>query len=308
MSHDQLFKELLQGCLAEFIAAFFPEVARRIDWSQVTFPNTELFTEVHQGRRRTLDLVAEVRALTGEPELILIHVEIEADPREEFAQRMYEYYTLLRRRRPLPVLPVAIFLKGGRGGVGVDTHSEAVFGFEVLRFQFHLVPLPDVPRRVLPPENPITHALAPLLADPPDDPVELLVKSLQGIGEGTTDPEKRALLAGFLQSYVPLSAEQLYELEARGRESTAPEVGQMVNYFEEIGRARGREEGREEGLRRAIVLVLGGRFGETGGAAASALEAIQSSEVLEDLVTHAGTDASLDEFLARLPVDAGDGE
>jgi hypothetical protein len=53
MDHDQLFKELLQTFLPEFVALFLPAEADQIDWSSVEFLDKELFTDVLQGTRRS---------------------------------------------------------------------------------------------------------------------------------------------------------------------------------------------------------------------------------------------------------------
>jgi hypothetical protein len=54
---------------------------------------------------RFVDLIAKVATKEGEPELILIHVDIEHPWRSTFPYRMFEYYALLRLRHRLPVFP-----------------------------------------------------------------------------------------------------------------------------------------------------------------------------------------------------------
>lgn len=78
MAHDQLFKELLRAFFSEFLELFYPEVAARLDFTRVTFLDKEVFTDVPEGSRRELDLLAQVCTLDGEPKLILIHVEVQA--------------------------------------------------------------------------------------------------------------------------------------------------------------------------------------------------------------------------------------
>ncbi len=95
MAHDQLFKELLQAFLREFMELFFPDIAARLDWEQVTFPNTELFTDVPEGSVRRADTVALVPTLDGDPELVLINVETQSERRSEVRFRVFEYYMLL---------------------------------------------------------------------------------------------------------------------------------------------------------------------------------------------------------------------
>jgi hypothetical protein len=68
--HDQLFKELLRVFFREFLELFFPEVAARLDFARVVFLDKEVFTDVPEGSRRELDLVAQVYTQDGTPELI----------------------------------------------------------------------------------------------------------------------------------------------------------------------------------------------------------------------------------------------
>jgi hypothetical protein len=44
MGNDQLFKELLQRFLSDFVELFFPEVHKRLNFSKVTFLDKEVFT------------------------------------------------------------------------------------------------------------------------------------------------------------------------------------------------------------------------------------------------------------------------
>ena len=118
MSHDQFFKELLQTFFRQFLELFFPTVAARLDFADVEFLDKEIFTDLPVGAVREADLVARVRTREGEPELILIHIEVQARRGREFGARMAEYYMLLRLRHRLPVLPIVLYLERGASGLG----------------------------------------------------------------------------------------------------------------------------------------------------------------------------------------------
>ena len=91
MGLDQLFKQLLRAFFAEFLRLFDPETAARLDLDTIEFRDTEAFTDIPQGERRTADLVAQVRTVTGAPELVLIHVEIQREREARFPWRMWQY-------------------------------------------------------------------------------------------------------------------------------------------------------------------------------------------------------------------------
>ena len=128
MEYDQLFKDLLETFFKQFIKLFFPEVAVRLDWRGIEFLKQEKFTDIPSGLPRMADLVVKVATKEGEPELILVHVEVENPWRSTFPYRMFEYYALLRLRHRLPVFPIAILPERKVKGFEPETYSEGLFG------------------------------------------------------------------------------------------------------------------------------------------------------------------------------------
>ncbi len=61
MSHDQLFKEVLQAHLQDFLELFFPDVAARLNLDSPRFRDKEFFTDFPKGSRREADVVAELK-------------------------------------------------------------------------------------------------------------------------------------------------------------------------------------------------------------------------------------------------------
>src|SRR5690242_7663288 len=106
MGHDQLCKQLLRAYFTEFLHLFDPQTAARLDLETSEFRDTEAFTDIPQGERRTADLVVQVRTVEGMPELVLVHVEIQREREGHFPWRMWQYYALLRQREGLPVIPI----------------------------------------------------------------------------------------------------------------------------------------------------------------------------------------------------------
>lgn len=308
VSHDQLFKELLETFLPEFFALFFPEKARQIDWSTLQFPKTEFFTDVFQGKQRTVDLVADVRTLQGEPESILIHVEIEAEPGPEFPGRMHEYYCLLRLRHRRPVWPVAIYLQARREDTGPASYEEWVLGSRVILFNFHVVPLSNVPYARMPQDNPLAQALAPLLAGHPQDPVGLRLRAYPVIARAAFDQARKALLVNLLETYSPLTEAQSSELQQRMRDNEHEEVREMVTTWQAMGRlegrlqgrAEGRVEGRVEGLREAVTVALASRFEGLPSELNERLQATSDEAVLTEALRLAVQAGGSEEVLAFL--------
>ena len=141
MGHDQRFKEFLQTFLQEFLKLFFPDVERRIDFRNIEFLDKEVFTNLAEGSSRRADVVAKLTPHDGQPELLLVHIEIQDTPRKEFRERMFEYYTLLRSRHKIPVFPVVIYVHGGKKGLTSEEYHEQLYGYEMQRFRFQCVQL-----------------------------------------------------------------------------------------------------------------------------------------------------------------------
>ena len=55
---------------------------------------------------------------------------------------MFDYYTALRKRYDLPVLPIALYLKVGLNGIGVDSYEEHFWELRPIRFEYLYVGLP----------------------------------------------------------------------------------------------------------------------------------------------------------------------
>src|ERR1019366_1513648 len=142
--HDQRFKNLIREFFAEFLLLFFAQWAQRLDCSQVEWLDKEVFGDPPSGDRSVLDLVAKLPArepIPGhEPNdlgvwLALVHIEIESpDKAAPLRPRMFDYYTALRKRYDLPVLPIALFLKVGLDGIGVDFYEEHFWELRPIRF------------------------------------------------------------------------------------------------------------------------------------------------------------------------------
>jgi hypothetical protein len=108
MDHDRLFKELLTTFFLDFLEVFCPELARYLDPGSVEFLDKEVFTDVTQGERHEVDLVARAR-FRGQPLGFLIHIEAQARQQAVFGQRMFTSFARFHEKYGLPVYPIAVF-------------------------------------------------------------------------------------------------------------------------------------------------------------------------------------------------------
>jgi hypothetical protein len=100
---DSPWKEALEAFLQAFLAFFFPEIHAAIDWSRGYEALDKELQQVVQDAelgRRFADKLYKVWLLTGAEAWILIHIEVQGQPEEDFAERMFVYnYRIFDRYR-----------------------------------------------------------------------------------------------------------------------------------------------------------------------------------------------------------------
>jgi hypothetical protein len=266
--HDQRFKVLIREFLSEFITLFFPEWAKRFDFTRIEWLDKEVFLDPPRGETRNLDLVATIPVTqviegqrSGEEDswIVLIHIEVEANDRlTHLRPRMHDYYKGLRDRHHLPVWSLALYLKVGRDGVGWDAYEEKLWERRVLLFEYPYVGLPaldaaDCVNR----ENILAVALAALMRVPEERRAELRAFALQRIGSSQENDVRKILLSGCVEQYLELNEEQQREFERLLTTEPYREVRNMgITTFD-----KGKTEGIAIGLRISILLLLERRFG-----------------------------------------------
>jgi hypothetical protein len=98
---DSPWKEALDAWFEPFMAFFFREAHREIDWARgVEMLDKELqqITPESEQGRRVVDKLVKVWRTNGDEEWVLVHVEFQGQQEKEFAKRMYVYnYRLFDR-------------------------------------------------------------------------------------------------------------------------------------------------------------------------------------------------------------------
>ena len=274
--HDQRFKVLLQEFFAEFFQLFFPEWARRFDFSRVTWLDKEVFTDPPQGERRYLDLVAHLPVLQALPMprsepaeswAALVHVEVEsADTVAPLRRRMFEYYEHLRRQYALPVLPIGLYLRVGLNGVGWDGYEEHFWEHRLVRFDYPYIGLPALnAEQYLRRDNWLGVALSALMRIPPAQRTALGVEAWRRLVQCPENAYRRYLLCDCVDAYLPLDEAQRRDFETLLLNESDPGVRTMaITLFDRV-RQEGRQEGQQEGLlqgqQQLVLMLLEERFG-----------------------------------------------
>jgi hypothetical protein len=255
---DQRFKRLLQEFLGEFLVRFFPHNAAALNLSQVEWLDKELFAAALEGEVQILDLVARLRRTdAGAADLLtLVHIEVESrDAVATFRPRMYHYYEYLRRTYGCPVLPIAVYLRVGLDGIGIDTYMETYDGLEVLRFQYLYVGLPALDAiQYLTGTNWLGVALAALMRIPDERRAWLRAEALRRVlVECQENDYRRLLLTECIEAYLTLDEQQQNAFEHLLRTPLYQEVIPMMKTTF--------EKGMEKGQRNSARLVLEKKFG-----------------------------------------------
>jgi hypothetical protein len=250
--------------------------------------------------RRQADLVARLKSRDGAERIVLVQVEVEGEFRAEMDERAFLYYLYLRMKYRVPVLLIAVFLRGGRKPLAMREFVDKAEGVEVCRFRYVAFCLGQG-RATEFVERP--QALAPGLAAlmrSSWDPVEKRLRCLRAIGHADIDEARRFLLAKVVEIYVELDEAQAERFAAEVAKQGNEEVREMVITWEETiaaNRAEGKAEGKAEGLVEAILRVLDRRLESVPAVVGQKLSSIRSLERLERILDQAAVVGSVDELV-----------
>jgi len=290
ISHDQLFKEMLRAFLREFMELFFPATAVRLDFAGAVLLDKEVFTDVPAGALREPDLIARVPAHNGEPELILIHIEVQTRRDRDFGARMLEYYMLLRLRYKLPVFPIVLYLERGAGGLGADRYEESLFDVPILTFSYQRVGVPDLAvEEYLQSSNPLAFGLAALMRPGERHAAEVKADCLLRIARAVIDEARKVLLVNCVETYLRLDTGEQQLFDELVQQAPYEEVTVMRSVYE--------IEGEKRGKRDAVLRLLRRKFGALPEPVEAHVGALESEAELDTLL-----DAILD---ARALADLG---
>jgi hypothetical protein len=110
-SYDDPWKEALERYFEAFIAFFFAEAYRDIDWSRgYEFLDKEFQQIVRAAEtgKRFVDKLVKVWLKDGQESWLLLHIEIQSQPDTTFAKRMFTYHYRIFDRYDRTVVSLAV--------------------------------------------------------------------------------------------------------------------------------------------------------------------------------------------------------
>lgn len=289
VSHDERFKVLLREFLREFFELFFPDLVGQLDFANAVWLQQELIADPPTLEKRAIDLLVEIPLLPtaggteAPPQVVYIHIEVEsADSVEPLRRRMYDYFNHLTHVRGLNVLPIAVYLRVGLEGRGVDAYEVHVLGRRPLRFEYDYVGLPGLKGEpYLAGGNVLGQALSALMNWPRAERPRAAVEALERIVGSAETPRRKLLLCDCVNSYAPLDDNQRVALSQLLQEPQRTEVKMFGKTWHEEGMEIGIERGIPQGQRSLLLTILEARFGPLSETARQRLDAWPADRLAE---------------------------
>ncbi|MBI4603465.1 MAG: cytosolic protein [Planctomycetes bacterium] len=313
---DTAWKEILEGCLPQFLAFFFPEIHADIDWSrEPQFLNKELAKIHRRGEvgKRVVDTLVRVWLRGGEEAWILIHVEIQGYQDPNFEERVDTCNHRIFERFRREVVSLAVLTDSS------DTYRPC--RYERRRWTFrHLLEFPAVklldwrPRWADLERDPNPFALVVMAhlklleARSGEERLGAKVFLLRKLLERGHSREDIIHLLRFIDWLVALPDDLEDEFERNLDELHLESAMPYVTSWERRAERKGREEGLKEGLDRgfgeglmeAIELGLELRFGKPGLEILPRVREVKDVGKLRELKAAVREHADLQGFKAAL--------
>ena len=297
IDHDRLFKELLTTFFVEFLELFCPEVPAYLDADSVVFLDKELFTDVTSGERYEADFVARAR-FREQDTFFLFHLEHQAQPQTGFPARMFHYFIRLHEKYRLPVYPIALF-SFAQPRAPVETLYRVAFPeWEVLRFNYRAIQLNQLNwRDFVNQTNPVASALMAKMRIAKQDRPRVKAECLRLLVTLRLNRAKMHLIAGFVDTYLRLNAEEEPEFRQVLASLVPPEEEKAIMETMTSWEERGWQRGLREEAQTLVLKQLNRRFGDLGKELRQQIEEMpltQLESLSEDLL-----DFTLPEDISR---------
>jgi Putative transposase, YhgA-like len=229
IDHDRLFKELISTFFIEFLDLFLPDVARDIDRESIQFLPELVLTDVTEGEKKNIDLLAKVK-YRQEDTYFLIHVEAQSYTQAAFAKRIFKYFARLHEKYDLPIYPVVIFSFDEPKRPEPNNYQVTFPSLNVLNFNFASIQLNQLSwRDYLTQQNPVAAALMAKMNIAVEERPQVKAECLRLLITLRLDPARMQLISGFVDVYLRLN-----ERENQIFEATADRMGllQEERYME----------------------------------------------------------------------------
>lgn len=219
--------------------------------------------------------------------------------------RLFEYAMQLWLRHRRPIVPIVVYLRGGKPGVireteGLRTFHRTFMLFRYLAFGLSRSQAADYLKR----PEPLAWALAALMRHRERSTAEHRLACMRPLAHADLDDARKFLLANFIATYVQLDEPEQEEYEVLLRNEENREVAVMAELtlttnadrLVQKGYETGERAGREQGQRDLLLRQLTHRFGPLPEATRQRVQALASPEELQELAERVLDAKSLDDL------------
>jgi hypothetical protein len=263
---DGAWKNALEQYFPDFLALFFSQAYSAIDWMQpVAFLDTELqqLTPEDEQGKQWVDKLVQVVRHDGKPIWVLVHVEVQSQRDQHFAERMLRYHTRIFDGMRQPVVSLAVL------GDEEANWRPTGFGYELwgceLQFKFPMVKLRELDLTELETmRNPfatltLMHRDAQVTRGKPLLRLQQKIARYRALLRQGYRADDIRMLLRLMEHLLRLNSELALVARNALRQVEQEELGMatFVTSFEEIGRAEGRAEGQRELVGRLLERKVG---------------------------------------------------
>ena len=307
--YDSPWKEIIETYFPDFMAFFFAQIQRAIDWSKgYEFLDKELQKVVRRAKtgRGYVDKLVKVWRKDGIEEWLLIHIEVQSQVETGFAERMYIYNYRIFDRYQQKVVSLAL-LADEDTTWRPQSYGYTLWGYK-LSMEFPVVKLLDYAGQwaVLEKSNNpfaivvMAHLKAQETRRYPKNRLRWKIELIKGLYARGWKHADIWELFRFLDWIMVLPEPLELQFEKAVAELEETEKMRYVTHIERRAKAEGIKEGIEQGLqavRETILEVISLRFGEAASPELpTQLTQVTNLEQLKALHRQAVVASTLEEF------------
>lgn len=309
---DEAWKYAIRAFFRECLQLLFPAVHDQVDWTRpVEFLDANLYRlapAVRGKRRQTADVVAKVYFRDGTERIVLIHIEIQAQPDPKFALRMFVYHYHIFDAYEYPEVVSLAILADNDSNWRPNSFGYQNVGSE-LQFRFSTVKLLDFDEAELErSENPfalvvLAHLRALKTRGKPNLLLSEKIGLIRRLRERGYTAEQVIHLYKVVDFMMTLSQEMeqlVQEIVRKFEEESEWPLTSLEEFAIERGVEKGIQQGLQQGIVELTLHILQRRFGDTALALEPQLKQVQSVERLRELSKFALDAATLEEFTQAL--------
>ena len=300
INHDQLFKELLTTFFVEFLELFFPSILEYLDTDTISFIDKELFTDITQGEKKIMDIVALAK-FQQQNSSFLIHIENESGSNSDFNHRLFRYFCTLFLKYDRPIYPIVVFSYDSPQRLDNSSFVIDFSNKQVLNFDYEIVQLNRLEwRDFLQQKNPVACALMAKMQIAQQDRPKVKAECLRLMVTLKIDPARMQLISGFIDTYLNLDQQEevIFQSELSKIDLEEQEkIMQITTSWERKGIQKGINQGKSN----TILRLLNRKLGTLENAITEQIKSLEPSQLdslTEDLLDFQSLD-DLNQWLSN---------